>query len=50
MAIGFSDLDESYDASSESYDENCSLLCSSDDEEYAEMSSQEYDADCSLLG
>lgn len=50
MALGFSDLDESYEADSESYDENCSLLCSSDDEEYAETASQNYDSNCSLLG
>ena len=44
MALWFSDIDEYED-----YDDNCSLLGTSDDKEYAETRSERYDKSCSLL-
>jgi len=49
MALGFSDLLESYENGSELYDSNCSLLATSDDLEYAEAQSEKYEQSTSLL-
>ena len=49
MALGFSDLLESYENDSELYDTGCSLLATSDDKEYTEERSQKYDESISLL-
>ena len=49
MALGFSDLLESYENDSELYDSNCSLLATSDDLEYAEAQSEKYDESVSLM-
>ena len=49
MALGFSDLLESIEDESESYDSGCSLLATSDDLEYADSASYKYDSSCSLL-
>ena len=44
MALWFSDIDEYED-----YEDNCSLLGTSDDLEYVEIKSEQYDKNCSLL-
>lgn len=50
MALGFSDLLESYENDSELYDTGCSLLATSDDMEYAEAQSEKYEQSVSPLG
>lgn len=45
MALWFSDIDEYED-----YEDNCSLLGTSDDLEYAKEQSEKCDKNCSLLG
>lgn len=49
MALGFSDLLESYENDSESYDSDCSLLATSDDIEYAQTRSEKYEQSASFL-
>lgn len=41
MSLWFSDIND--------YDDNCSLLGTSDDKEYVETRSERYDKSCSLL-
>ena len=50
MALGFSDLLESYENDSELYDTGCSLLATSDDKEYAEIQSEKHEQSVSPLG
>ena len=49
MALGFSDLLESYENDSELYDSSWSLLATSDDKEYAEAQSDMHDESVSLM-
>lgn len=44
MSLWFSDIDEY-----ENYNDNCSLLGTSDDLEYVKEKSEQYDRSCSLL-
>ena len=49
MALGFSDLLESYENDSELYDTGCSLLATSDDAEYADSQSEKHEQSVSPL-